>query len=89
VLALVNLEDGSLQFLNQTLHDAEMVVSVWHSDEQGGVEDVVQQLQVEIEKALVQQQQQPAVERPREYLLIFQKLGIYVDAYGLSIEIKY
>lgn len=52
-LALVNLEDGSLQFLNQTLHDAEMIISV------NGDEDT------------------------REFLLVFQKLGIYVDSQGL------
>jgi hypothetical protein len=64
-LALVNLEDGSLQFLNQTLHDAEMAISVWHPDEQESEE---QQLVVD--------------ERPLEYLLVFQKLGIYVDSHG-------
>jgi serine/threonine-protein kinase MRCK len=78
--ALVNLEDGSLQFLNQTLHDAEMAISVWHRDE--STDDQQQQ----IEAAATQQQlAQMNDERPREYLLIFQKLGIYVDAHGLLI----
>jgi hypothetical protein len=50
--SLVNLEDGSLQFLNQTLHDAEMLISVNGDDD------------------------------TREFLLIFQRLGIYVDSQG-------
>ncbi|KAH7719765.1 AGC/DMPK/GEK protein kinase [Aphelenchoides avenae] len=50
--SLVNLEDGSLQFLNQTLHDAQMIVDVSGEPE------------------------------PREFLLVFQKFGIYVDSQG-------
>lgn len=49
---MVNLEDGSLQFLNQTLHDAEMIINLKTDN------------------------------NPVEFLLIFQKLGIYVDSQG-------
>uniref|UniRef100_A0A914HAA0 non-specific serine/threonine protein kinase n=1 Tax=Globodera rostochiensis TaxID=31243 RepID=A0A914HAA0_GLORO len=75
-LSLVNLEDQSLQFLNQILHDAEMVISVHGGgaaagehgeDDDAGGGDVQ-----------LQHQQQTA----KEYLLVFQKLGIYVDGQG-------
>uniref|UniRef100_A0A914VK29 Uncharacterized protein n=1 Tax=Plectus sambesii TaxID=2011161 RepID=A0A914VK29_9BILA len=49
--ALVNFEDSSLQFLNQSLHDAQLIIDV------SGYEQ-------------------------REFLLVFSKLGIYVDAQG-------
>ncbi|KAI6221970.1 Non-specific serine/threonine protein kinase [Aphelenchoides fujianensis] len=50
--SLVNLEDGSLQFLNKTLHDAKLLIAV--NEE----------------------------ENPTEFLLLFNNLGVYVDAYG-------
>ena len=77
---MVNLEDGSLQFLNQTLHDAEMSISVWHADEPA--EELVQNMETSSSSSIMHQSQD---EKPRdEYLLIFQKLGIYVDANGLQ-----
>jgi hypothetical protein len=54
IAALVNLEDASLIFINQSLHEAQMIVNV------SGYEQ-------------------------REFLLIFSKLGVYVDAQGLFL----
>ncbi|CAD5225594.1 unnamed protein product [Bursaphelenchus okinawaensis] len=50
--SLVNLEDGSLQFLNKTLYDARLLVPVDDSD------------------------------LPSQYLLVFNNMAVYVDAYG-------
>ncbi|KAL3123881.1 hypothetical protein niasHT_009124 [Heterodera trifolii] len=68
-ISLVNLEDQSLQFLNQSLHDAEMVIAVYGGHDEGDYDEAEQQQH---------QQQQMA----KEYLLVFQKLGIYVDGQG-------
>ncbi|CAD5233219.1 unnamed protein product [Bursaphelenchus xylophilus] len=51
-ISLVNLEDGSLQFLNKTLYDARLLIPIDDTD------------------------------LPSQYLLVFNNMGVYVDAYG-------
>ena len=61
ILALINLEDSSLQYLNKTLYDAKLIITI-DEDER----DV-----------------------PREYLLLFQNLGVYVDANGRRSRVSF